>query len=161
MLPFLHFRPIDASYARFMPNPPAENKVLPDLLWPIDASYCGQPMVQVTNLTNGRSERSERFEGEILWAAPGKQKERVVQGAWLTPEAVPSERERNGHNGECKAELDCLSGDEETNFEWRVLVTVGGPENWKDKIAGGVHETVPVLCMANQLDRATRFGTRW
>jgi hypothetical protein len=56
------------------------------------------------NLTNGSSERSERFEEEILWAEPGKQKERVVQGAWLTPEAVPSERERNGHNGECKAE---------------------------------------------------------
>ncbi len=58
-----------------------------------------------------------------------------MQGAWLTPEAVPSERERNGHNGECKAELDCLSRDEETNFEWRVLVTVmGGPANWKDKL---------------------------
>ena len=69
------------------------------------------------NLTDGRSERSERFEKEILWAEPGKQKERVVQGAWLTPEAVPSERERNGHNGECKAELDGLSGDEEIHFE--------------------------------------------
>ncbi len=69
------------------------------------------------NLTEGRSERSERFEKEILWAEPGKQKERVVQGAWLTPEAVPSERERNGHNGECRAELDCLGGDAETNFE--------------------------------------------
>ena len=63
-------------------------------------------MLQVTNLTYGRSERSERFEREILWAEPGKQKERVVQGAWLTPEAVPSERERNGHTGECKAELN-------------------------------------------------------
>lgn len=38
-------------------------------------------------------------------------------GRMVKPEAVPSERERNGHNGECKAELDCLSGDEETNFE--------------------------------------------
>ena len=108
-------------------------------------------MVQVTNLTAGRSERSERFEREILWAEPGKQKERVVQGAWLTPEAVPSERERDGHNGECKAELDCLRGDEETDLELRVLVTVGGPENWKDKIAGGLQGIVPVLCTTNQL----------
>jgi hypothetical protein len=54
---------------------------------------------------------------KILWAEPGKQKERAVQGAWLTPEAVPSERERNGHNGKCKAELDGLSGDEEIHFE--------------------------------------------
>jgi ATP-dependent exoDNAse (exonuclease V) alpha subunit len=38
--------------ARFMPNPPAENKVLPDWLWPIDASYCGQPMVQVTGFSH-------------------------------------------------------------------------------------------------------------
>ena len=36
---------------------------------------------------------------EILWAVPGKQKQRVVQGAWFTPEAVPSEWERNGRNG--------------------------------------------------------------
>ena len=57
-----------------------------------------------------------------------------MQGAWLTPEAVPSERERNGRNGECKAELECSSGDEETNFERRMLVTAGGPENWKDKL---------------------------
>ncbi len=35
---------------RFMPNPAAENKVLPDWLWPIDASHCGQPMVQVTEI---------------------------------------------------------------------------------------------------------------
>ena len=40
-----------------------------------------------------------------------------MQGAWLTPEAVPSERERNGHNGECKVELDGLSGDEQIPFE--------------------------------------------
>ena len=69
------------------------------------------------NLTDGRSERSEQFGREILWAEPGKQKERVVQGAWLTPEAVPSKRERNGHNGECKAALVFLSGDGETDFE--------------------------------------------
>ena len=74
-----------------------------------------------------------------------------MQGAWLTPEAVPSERERDGHNGECKAELDCLRGDEETDLELRVLVTVGGPENWKDKIAGGLQGIVPVLCTTNQL----------
>jgi hypothetical protein len=103
--------------ARFGQNQLTANKGLSTQLRPDDDSFRGQPMVQVTNLTAGRSERSERFEREILWAEPGKQKERVVQGAWLTPEAVPSERERNGHNGECKAELDCLSGDEETNFE--------------------------------------------
>ena len=57
-----------------------------------------------------------------------------MQGAWLTPEAVPSERERNGHNGECKAELDCLSGDEKNNFERRALVALGVPGNWKDTL---------------------------
>jgi hypothetical protein len=98
---------------------------------------------------------------EILWAAPGKQKERAVQGAWLTPEAGPSERERNGHNGECKAEFDCLSGDEEINFERRVLVTVGGPENWKDKIAGALHEPCQFFVRGIGLAGATGFGTRW
>ena len=83
------------------------------------------------NLTDGRSERSERFEREILWAEPGKQKERVVQGAWLTPEAVPSERERNGHNGECKAELDCLSGDGRNQFRMK-----GARDGWRPSLGG-------------------------
>ena len=34
-----------------------------------------------------------------------------------------------------------------------MLVTVGGPENWKDKMAGGLDGTVPVLCTANPLGR--------
>ncbi len=32
-------------------------------------------------------------------------------------------------------------------------MTVGGPENWKDKIAGGLHGTVPVLRAANWVGR--------
>ena len=34
-----------------------------------------------------------------------------------------------------------------------MLVTVGGPENWKDKMAGGLDGTVAVLCTANRIGR--------
>ena len=34
-----------------------------------------------------------------------------------------------------------------------MLVTVGDPENWKDKMAGGLDGAVPVLCTANGIGR--------
>ena len=41
---------------------------------------------------------------EILWAEPGKQKERVVQGAGITPEAVPSKGQKERMTGDCQRE---------------------------------------------------------
>ncbi len=69
------------------------------------------------NVTDGHSERSERFDQDSLGGAR-KAEGASGAGRTLTPEAVPSNGKEMDGTEECKTELDCLNGHEETHVEW-------------------------------------------
>jgi hypothetical protein len=61
------------------------------------------------NLTDGRSERSERFDQDSLGGAR-KAEGASGAGRTLTPEAMPSNGKEMDGTEECKTELDYLNG---------------------------------------------------
>jgi hypothetical protein len=114
-----------------------------------DAFLWGDPK----NLTDGHSERSERFEQDSLG---GARKAEGASGAGrpLTPEAVPS-------NGK---EMEERKNAKRTRlFEWSrrnscrmvVPVMLGDPESSERYADGVVHATMPVRCMADRFAGAT------
>jgi hypothetical protein len=75
---------------RFMPNPAAENKVLPDWLWPIDGS---SHRIIIIYPWLAAASAGERVRTKFFGWFRRKQKERRVQNAGISPEAVS----RKGH----------------------------------------------------------------